>query len=227
MDPARRDMSGPGDRSVMASLAKQSVRTRRAGRAGHPPRAPRRPDPRAVATKERIFQATTRVMRRFGVRGMSVQDIAIEAGVARGTLYRYFSSKTDLLDAYTEYMRSRFDASLRAAIEPHSGADGRLQAFLAFFDAYLDSEQARSFLEAEPEFALGYFRRSFMDGVGKTRDALAPVFDEWSRKVGRPLDHDMLAEFVMRFLISHVLVPAPHGGTGLGRKLMDLVKQLA
>ena len=226
MDPAGRDTSGAGGRSKMASLAKRSVRTRREGRQASPPRAPRRPDPRAVATKERIFQATTRVMRRFGVHGMSVQDIAIEAGVARGTLYRYFSSKTDLLDAYTEYMRSRFDASLKAAIEPHSDPDARLQAFLAFFDAYLDSEQARSFLEAEPEFALGYFRRSFMDGVGKTRDALAPVFDEWGRKLGRPLDHDMLAEFVMRFLISHVLVPAPHGEAGLGRKLMDMVKQL-
>jgi AcrR family transcriptional regulator len=210
----------------MASLANQvgSVKSKRRVVAG---RAPRRPDPRAVATKERIFEATTRVMRRFGVHGMAIQDIAIEAGVARGTLYRYFSSKTELLDAYTEFMRSRFDASLRAAIDSHPGAGDRLKAFLDFFDTSLDSEQARSFLEAEPEFALGYFRRTFMDGVGKARDALAPVFEEWSRKLGRPLDHDQLAELIMRFLISHVLVPVPHGRRGLGRKLLDLVKQLA
>lgn len=186
----------------------------------------RRPDPRAAATKQRIFEATTRVMLRAGVEGMSIQDISIEAGIARGTLYRYFSSKTALLDGYTEFMSARFNTALQAAMAPHRKPDARLEAFLGFFDSYLDSEQARSFLEAEPEFALGYFRRSFKDGVAKARDALAPVFDHWSEQLGRPLDHEMLAELVMRFLISHVLVPVPHGGKGLGRRLRDLVAQL-
>lgn len=186
----------------------------------------RRPDPRAAATKQRIFEATTRVMLRAGVEGMSIQDIAVEAGIARGTLYRYFSSKTVLLDAYSEFMRGRFDAALQAAMAAHRTPEARLEAFLGFFDNYLDSEQARSFLEAEPEFALGYFRRSFADGVAKARDALAPVFDHWSEQVGRQLDHQMLAELVMRFLISHVLVPVRHGSKGLARRLLDLVMQL-
>ena len=73
-----------------------------------------------IPALDRIFEATTRVMLRVGVHGMAIQDIAIEASVARGTLYRYFSSKTELLDAYTEYMRSRFDASLKAA---HASSD--------------------------------------------------------------------------------------------------------
>jgi AcrR family transcriptional regulator len=187
----------------------------------------RKPDPRAAATKERIFEATTRVMLRAGVAGMSVQDIATEAGVARGTLYRYYSSKTKLLDAYTEFMRHRFDEALRAAILPHQGPDDRLVAFLGFFDGYLNSEQARHFLEAEPEFALAYFRRTFGEGVVKARDALAPVFDHWSEQLGRPLDRDFLAEFIMRFLLSNVLVPVKPGHTGLARKLMEMAAQFA
>jgi AcrR family transcriptional regulator len=212
---------------AMAALAKPASTESAGIRLRPPARPPRRPDPRAVATKERIFDATTQVMHRVGLNGMSIQDIAAEAGVARGTLYRYFSSKAALLDAYTEYMRSRFDASLRAAIDPHPDAEARLEAFLGFFGTYLDSEQARSFLEAEPEFALGYFRRSFGDGVAKARDALEPVFDHWAVQLGRPLDHDMLAELIMRFLISHVLVPVPHGGKGLASRLMAMVRQLA
>lgn len=197
-----------------------------ARRSRQPLRA-RKPDPRALATKQRIFEATTRVMQRVGVAGMSIQDIAIEAQIARGTLYRYFSSKTELLDAYTEYMGSRFNTALRGAIMPHSQPAARLEAFLAFFDDYLNSEQARSFLEAEPEFALGYFRRSFSDGVVKARDALDPVFNLWSQQIGRSLDHDLLAEFVMRFLISHVLVPVPHDRKGLARRLMEFATQLS
>lgn len=186
----------------------------------------RKPDPRALATKHRIFEATTRVMLRAGVEGMSIQDIAAEAGVARGTLYRYFSSKTELLATYTDFMRGRFDATLRAALLPHDEPGARLDAFLRFFDEYLNSDQARSFLEAEPEFALGYFRRSFGDGVAKAKDALGPVFDHWSDQIGRPLDQDLLAEFIMRYLISNVLVPVPHGRKGLARKLMEFAKQL-
>jgi AcrR family transcriptional regulator len=205
-----------GSASIETSVSERRVRTARRAR---------RPDPRAVATRQRIFEATTRVMQRVGVAGMSIQDIAVEADIARGTLYRYFSSKTALLDAYTEYMRSSFDAALHAAVDPHDDPQSRLEAFLGFFDRYLNSEQARSFLEAEPEFALGYFRRAFDGGVAKTRDALAPVFELWSAKADRPLDHGLLAEVIMRFLLSHVLVPVPHEEKGLAQRLMEFVSQ--
>lgn len=210
----------------MASLEQVSTERDRTGAHGAGLQT-RRTDRRATATKERILDAATRVMLRLGVHGMSIQDIAIEAGVSRGTLYRYFSSKTTLLDAYTDYMRARFDASLRAAISPHREPEARLRAFLGFFDDYLDSEQARRFLEAEPEFALGYFRRTFRDGVARAKDALTPVFDRWGEELGRPLDHDILSDLIMRVLISHVLVPVPRGSKSLARKLMELVKQLA
>lgn len=204
-----------------------AVRQHTAGRRYHSLEPARKPDPRAIATQRRIFEATTRVMLRSGVEGMSIQDIAGEAGVARGTLYRYFSSKNELLDAYTGFMRTRFDAALRAAITPHTQPAARLDAFLEFFEDYLNSTQARSFLEAEPEFALGYFRRSFGDGVAKARDALGPVFDHWSEKIGRPLDHTLLAELIMRFLLSDVLVPVNHDRKGIARKLMALAEHLA
>ena len=164
-------------------------------------------------------------MLRAGVDGMSIQDIVAEAAISRGTLYRYFSSKTELLDAYTDFMRARFNAALQAAMAGHHTPDARLEAFLAFFDSYLGSERARGFLEAEPGFALDYFRRSFGEGVARARDALAPVFDHWSERLGKPLDHQILAELVMRILISHALVPAPRGGKGLARRLLDLVAQ--
>ncbi|MCU6453134.1 TetR/AcrR family transcriptional regulator [Sphingomonas sp. A2-49] len=196
------------------------------GTTGRPAKRQRKPDSRAIATKSRIFEATTRVMLRAGVDGMSIQTIVAEAGVARGTLYRYFSSKEELLDAYTGYMRERFDAALQAAILPHTAPAARLEAFLGFFDEYLNSDQARRFLETEPQFALGYFRRSFDDGVSKVRDALDPVFDHWSRQLGRQLDRRLLAEFIMRVLISNVLVPVSHGHKGLAGKLMELAKHV-
>ena len=48
--------------------------------------------------KEAIFQATIAALSEHGVDGLTMDRVASEAGVAKGSLYRYFSSKRDLLE---------------------------------------------------------------------------------------------------------------------------------
>ncbi|HIF9078679.1 TetR/AcrR family transcriptional regulator [Photobacterium damselae] len=47
--------------------------------------------------KERILQATEMLLAKHGFHGLSMQKVAQEAGVAAGTIYRYFADKDDLL----------------------------------------------------------------------------------------------------------------------------------
>ncbi|WP_052260924.1 TetR/AcrR family transcriptional regulator [Photobacterium gaetbulicola] len=47
--------------------------------------------------KKRILQATETLLAEHGFHGMSMQMVAKEAGVAAGTIYRYFEDKDDLL----------------------------------------------------------------------------------------------------------------------------------
>ncbi|OAN16903.1 TetR family transcriptional regulator [Photobacterium jeanii] len=47
--------------------------------------------------KERILQATEKLLAEYGFHGLSMQMVAKEARVAAGTIYRYFEDKDDLL----------------------------------------------------------------------------------------------------------------------------------
>ena len=47
--------------------------------------------------KKRILQATEKLLAEHGFHGISMQMVAKEAGVAAGTIYRYFEDKDDLL----------------------------------------------------------------------------------------------------------------------------------
>ncbi len=151
---------------------------------------------------------------RAGVNGMSLRDVATEAEVARGTLYRYFSSKEQLLHGYTEFMRARLESGLTAAVEAHAPTE-RFKPFLDFFGHFFARKQARQFLEAEPAFALEYFRRNHESAITRTCELLKPVFEDWQASLGRPLDHRFLADLVLRDLISNILVPSRDGHTSV------------
>jgi TetR/AcrR family transcriptional regulator, regulator of autoinduction and epiphytic fitness len=54
-------------------------------------------DPRQVRTRERVFVAARAVLRREGLGGVTIDAVAAEAGVARSTLYRNWTSCEELL----------------------------------------------------------------------------------------------------------------------------------
>jgi AcrR family transcriptional regulator len=65
---------------------------------------------RAIFTVEAIYQAFVRIWQRNGWSGLTTREVALEAGVAIGTLYDYFPSKEALLSGY---IRHRLDALLQ------------------------------------------------------------------------------------------------------------------
>jgi AcrR family transcriptional regulator len=80
-----------------------------------------------------ILDAATRLVLRAGTAGLTMEDIAREAGVARGTLYLYFDSVDGIIaalqDRYTQALTSGLEAPLA------TGGSGsrlrRLDAFIA------------------------------------------------------------------------------------------------
>lgn len=54
------------------------------------------------STREKIFDAALKVFSEKGYNGATTGEIAKEAGVAEGTIFRYFPTKKDLLFSVTE-----------------------------------------------------------------------------------------------------------------------------
>jgi AcrR family transcriptional regulator len=56
-----------------------------------------------ISTRERIVAAANRLFYREGIRAVSVDAVADEAGITKRSLYYHFKSKDDLIAAYLDY----------------------------------------------------------------------------------------------------------------------------
>jgi AcrR family transcriptional regulator len=70
------------------------------------------PDPR-----DRILDTAFRLFYAHGVRGVGVDTIIAEAGVAKATLYKHFPSKDELVIGYLDRADAAWRGALRAAAE--------------------------------------------------------------------------------------------------------------
>jgi AcrR family transcriptional regulator len=56
-----------------------------------------------LSTRERIVCAANKLFYREGIRAVSVDAVAAEAGITKRSLYYHFKSKDDLIEAYLAY----------------------------------------------------------------------------------------------------------------------------
>src|ERR1044072_134597 len=66
--------------------------------------------------RTQIVDGARRVFLKLGFDAASMNDVTREAGVSKGTLYVYFANKEELFHAMVEAERTRFVATVRAAL---------------------------------------------------------------------------------------------------------------
>lgn len=106
-------------------------------------------DPADESTSERILAATAEVLSRNGMSKLSLSEVAQQAGVSRPTLYRWFSSKEELLDAFGGWERHQFDNGVSKATAGLRGNE-RLDAALQFIVNYQQSYSGVRMVDIEP-----------------------------------------------------------------------------
>jgi len=79
--------------------------------------------------KQRILEAAAQIFAMRGYSGTLVADIAVQAGVGKGTVYEYFDSKEDLFFAVFEWFVQATEAKAKVSISALGGsASQRLSA---------------------------------------------------------------------------------------------------
>lgn len=101
------------------------------------------PAPRADAARnaERILDACERLFSERGVANVSMDEIAAEAGVGKGTLFRRFGDRAGLARAVIGERERRFQEELirgEPPLGPGAPARDRLVAFVAGLAEHLD-----------------------------------------------------------------------------------------
>jgi AcrR family transcriptional regulator len=80
--------------------------------------------------KEAILDATDRLLARYGYRKMTVEDIAIEAGIGKGTIYLHFSSKEEVVLSHVDRIVDRLKQRLLQIADSEKSAAEKLRLML-------------------------------------------------------------------------------------------------
>lgn len=149
-------------------------------------------------TRQRLLDATGVTLAQFGPRKLNLTDIAAHAGVSRPTLYRYFSSKEELLEELAVHEKERFRAELAEALNGLEGA-ARVDRALRFVVDFQRDYPMRGLVAVEPLFMLGQLEVALRTMTA----SLVPLFEQQRRRSGAAAAD--VADLVVRIALSHFL----------------------
>ncbi|AXL53685.1 hypothetical protein DSC91_007237 [Paraburkholderia caffeinilytica] len=209
-------------------MARASGVKRTDGRVATPPKRNTRASERRLRSfgreesVDRILDATVEAIGRRGLLRLSLSDVCRVAGVARGTLYRYFSTKEALLEGLGARERHRLAASVSALMERSGDPEERKNGVLAILVEQEANTELARLLEMEPAFVFDFFARSLPLYAEQIGEALGPYLRDVDALLGITGDPAMLAELVLRVRLSLLVMPASGRSSDLPARLKKM-----
>jgi AcrR family transcriptional regulator len=165
-------------------------------------------DGKADKAVSKIMAGTMAAVSRQGIRKLSVSDICEASRISRGTFYRYFTGKDDVLASIGQHfedgIRAAFDSAIEAEPDPAKRVEVVLGAITAYRGAGLDFARM---LDVAPEFTLEFIRETFPTLVDAVTDALGPAATQAPLVVNGVLTVGQLGDMFMRAVLSMLLLP--------------------
>jgi AcrR family transcriptional regulator len=139
-----------------------------------------------------------------------MNDVSECARVSRGTLYRYFKSREELLESLAGHEMRRFEERVREAVRrAPNGPDG-MYAALNHAALYVrDHPAIRRILETDPAVILTYLRDNFAVLRSDLERLLGPLFEHTRPVRTGAVTSLQLVDWSMRLMISALLFPDP------------------
>jgi AcrR family transcriptional regulator len=158
-------------------------------------------------TRRRILHGALQAIGDTGITRLSMRGIAEAAGVSRGTVYRYFKNKEEVLLAVSVFDQRRYSQGVRRAVDTATPGIDQLRAHLKYSYGFLANHPSRWMVEHEPLFLLGYLTEQ-LPAMGKALErSLGDVLKGAAVVRSGRLKTNELADLIVRTLISAYLLP--------------------
>lgn len=117
----------------------------------------------AIEMRRRIVDAGYRLLLQFGESKTSMGDIADAAGVSRGTVYRYFGDRDQLLAEVMDHTVNRYWDAVDARVAPDMSLGDKIESRIRTSIRF--SRQLRDQLATG---SVGMYQRMMTDDLGRT-----------------------------------------------------------
>ena len=176
-----------------------------------------------VDTATRILDATLATMADHGIVRLSLEDVARRAKLSRQTVYRYFPSKKDLLEATVLREEQVFISNMISAARRHRELEHALRAAI---EAAMRTGQAHALLNrllaTEPNSIVALVTTDRGPVLSAARQALEEILAGWLPRTPKSRQ-TMAIDAVARLLVSYVVNPPADPPAQVASRLAHLL----
>jgi len=150
--------------------------------------------------EENIIEAAIQLFMRYGVKRTSMNDIAVEAGVARQTLYNAFSNKDAVLQATIQLMADRAMAGIEAGLKNTNDLSDQLD--VVFGHITIDPFELLNASPNSEDIVTGFnasSKNELAAAAARNKAVISQIMKPFSSEIKRNgLTLDQFADFVER-----------------------------
>lgn len=160
--------------------------------------------------REQILHGAAAAIARHGLGKLGMGDVSSSAAVSRGTLYRYFANRDEIVANLAAREGHRFQERMIKALD--EAPDGAAKMYLALtYAARFAGEHPvlRRLLETDPAYVLDAIRGQFTAIRAMIHGPLAPLLAQTDPVRRGAADTEQLVDWMTRMMISFFLFPDP------------------
>lgn len=159
-------------------------------------------------TVARILDGALLALARRGQHKLAMSDVCATAGVSRGTLYRYFRNKEEVLEAVGRHVRESLRRHLTGAVDERPDLQDRVEvvveAIVGFVETHPETAEG---LAAEPEWSIAFIRNVVPEFITLVEELLTPALELTPTIRSGLITSGELAELILRVCASTYFIP--------------------
>jgi AcrR family transcriptional regulator len=155
-----------------------------------------------VATRERVLEAALGVFSEKGFHTATMDEVAVRAGVGKGTLYRYFANKETLFNELVRQRLEELEKKARTILDGQDDVLTMITKYVRVYFEFFDRNQRLYRLIAQERLDIGVqVQELYLKQVKRRIPVLKRKVHEASQEgLFKPLDFETVFYGVMGFI---------------------------